>query len=235
MVGWIQVVPAQDRTDDRPISPPYIPEQGPPGSNQPFSYTDSPDPVCPSSSPDQFHPRQLSKYEQVTSPVQAFPSASARPPTPQMPPKRVEELMSEFSDFDSTHGGSVSPTHASFSRTAPAPKHQGHITVTELEDEVASASPSPRHTVSSPGPQVYYPPGAEFKQGGDTTPVQATSQQIHTSQHGDTPPKERKGKREADRERQGRRGEKKEEINRELQSFLSVCLCAVQHLVSSCE
>jgi len=219
---------SQDRTDDRPICPPYLPEQGPPGSNQPFSYSDSPDPVCPSSSPDQFHPRQSSKYEQVTSPVQAFPSASARPPTPQMPPKRVEELMSEFSDFDWTQGGSVSPTHASFSRAAPAPKHEGHITVTELEDQVGSGSPSPRHTVSSPpGPQVYYPPGAEFTQGGhtsDTTPVQVTSQEIHTSQHGDMEPKERKGKREADRERQGRRDRGEQGADKQGAAVIPICL-----------
>jgi len=57
-------------------SSPYQPLQGPPGSYQPFSYTETTDPRSPSPQPT----------------AVPFPSSSARPPTPQMPPKRVEEL-----------------------------------------------------------------------------------------------------------------------------------------------
>ena len=54
----------------------------------------------------------------------AFPNHQPRSGTPQSPPKRVEELMSEFQEFDTSHG-SVSPTPAMFS--APRPEVSEHL------------------------------------------------------------------------------------------------------------
>ena len=54
--------------------------------------------------------------------------------TPQSPPKKVEELMSEFQEFDTSHG-SVSPTPAMFSRPRPelAEQHDGPPRQIKLE------------------------------------------------------------------------------------------------------
>ena len=62
-------------------SSPYQPLQGPPGSYQPFSYTETTDSSRGGAPPPSPQPTAV-----------PFPSSSARPPTPQMPPKRVEEL-----------------------------------------------------------------------------------------------------------------------------------------------
>ena len=70
--------------------------------------------------PQQQQPSYYTKYSSAapSSPLPtsvAFPNHQPRSGTPQSPPKRVEELMSEFQEFDTSHG-SVSPTPAMFSR-----------------------------------------------------------------------------------------------------------------------
>ena len=110
----------------------------------------------------------------------AFPNHQPRSGTPQSPPKRVEELMSEFQEFDTSHG-SVSPTPAMFS--APRPEVSEHLDgpprqiKLEPQPKVGqhnkmqfkssyfscqiSPPPAPA-SVNQKGPEVYYPPGAEF-------------------------------------------------------------------------
>lgn len=99
-----------------------------------------------------------------------FPTQTHRSPTPQSPPKRVDELMSEFREFDSVHSGG-SPVPPMFSNNTT-------LEVTELPDgppqqprqdpEPEVRDPSPIKTpkqapVPAPkGPEVYYPPGSEF-------------------------------------------------------------------------
>ena len=88
--------------------------------------------------------------------------------------------MSEFQEFESVHSGS-SPTPPMFS---PSQKTQHSLEIAELPDGppcpsqqgrgepqpfVREASPPPPRSVNKAGPEVYYPPGAEF-----TKSVQAT-------------------------------------------------------------
>ena len=177
--------------EERAASP-YQPLQGPPGSYQPFSYTETTD-----SSRGGAPPRSPSPQPTAV----PFPSSSARPPTPQMPPKRVEELMSEFQEFDSTHGGSVSPAPAPFSvRPAAQPRQHGHVTVTELEDEPPKLQPSPprKPAASTPGPDVYYPP--EFT--NTSPPAVVATQEVHPVADGGSLALERKGRRERERRRE---------------------------------
>ena len=116
-----------------------------------------------------------------------------------MPPKRVEELMSEFQEFDSNHGGSVSPAPAPFTvRPAAQPRQHGHVTVTELEDEPPKPQPSPprKPAASTPGPDVYYPP--EFTNA--SPPAVIATQEVHPVADGGSLALERKGRRERRRE-----------------------------------
>jgi len=166
----------QQHQSERQIgsSPSY--HSGPPGSNQPFSYLPE---TSPPATPEQSY---YSKYSSskttpvpprdLSPPVSAvpFPSQTTRSPTPQSPPKRIDELMSEFREFDSVHSGG-SPVPPMFSNNST-------VEVTELPDgppqnfrqdpepEVRDPSPtkSPRQVpVPAPkGPDVYYPPGSEF-------------------------------------------------------------------------
>jgi len=174
-----------DRISPTPAFPPasspgpsFQPHQGIPGSNQPFSYTPAESP--PPQSPDLGQPSYYSKYNssKVTSkttidtnpPSVAFPSQTPRSPTPQMPPKRVDELMSEFHEFDTAHSGG-SPTPPMFSKPKP---NNSTVVVTELPDEppqhvrldpvphVHEPSPPKSAPAAPKGPDVYYPPGSEF-------------------------------------------------------------------------
>lgn len=176
----------EDRISPTPAFPPasspgptFQPQQGLPGSNQPFSYTATESPP-PSYSPDLGPPSYYTKYNSSkttsrsqtdsTPPAVAFPSQTARSPTPQMPPKRIDDLMSEFHEFDSVHSGG-SPTPPMFSKPKP---NNSTVVVTELPDEppqhvrldpvphIHEPSP-PKAAPSGPkGPDVYYPPGSEF-------------------------------------------------------------------------
>ena len=162
--------------------------QGPPGSYQPFSYTQEQEPHVPRA---------------ASPPSQPFPSSTARPPTPQMPPKRVDELMSEFHEFDSVHGGSVSPAPAPFS-TRPAAPHP-HVTVTELEDEPPRPAPAPVRAPAptTPGPEVYYPPGSSSFQPRPAAVV--AEQQAHPVADGGSLALDRK-RRERDKRRDREEG-----------------------------
>lgn len=151
----------------------YQPAPGPPGSGQPFNYTT--DPAPSSHSPDLSQPSYYTKYNSVkqTSKSQdvktvPFPRQQTRSPTPQNPPKRIDELMSEFQEFDSVNKGG-SPTPAMFSKSG-----NSTVEVTELPDGPPTKSrfePTPVIREPSPpkpkpaapaGPAIYYPPGAEF-------------------------------------------------------------------------
>jgi len=170
--------------------PSFQPHQGLPGSNQPFSYTSNESP--PSYSPDLGPTSYYTKYNSSKStsrsqtdsnpPPVAFPSQAARSPTPQMPPKRIDELMSEFHEFDSVHSGG-SPTPPMFSKPKP---NNSTVVVTELPDEppqhvkldptphVREPSP-PKAAPSGPkGPDVYYPPGSEFTKAAPAPVVHPT-------------------------------------------------------------
>ena len=185
----------------------YQPAAGPPGSGQPFTYAvDSPDLAQPPSAAASYYTKYSSVKQTSTTSTNnsavsssrggqlpdrsavPFPHQQARSPTPQSPPKRVEELMSEFRDFDSAHGGGGSPTPPMFTHARAPANTTNTVVVTELPDEVdeEAAQPSDRsrqqHSAASQrlrddaspprglpkaasgtkGPDVYYPPGADF-------------------------------------------------------------------------
>jgi len=109
----------------------------------------------------------------------AFPNHQPRSQTPQMPPKRVEELMSEFHEFDTSHSGG-SPTPPMFSKPKntqfevqeiPDGPPQQHVKLDPRPHvrEVSPPAPAAPKSVNQKGPEVYYPPGSEF-----TKSVQAT-------------------------------------------------------------
>jgi hypothetical protein len=118
-----------------------------------------------------------------------FPHQQARSPTPQSPPKRVDELMSEFREFESVHGGGGSPTPPMFTSGARPPGNSlTAVASDQMEDEEeksgrpppagqrlrddASPPRGPSTTTSGPtkGPAVYYPPGADFGKTAAATP-----------------------------------------------------------------
>ena len=87
----------------------------------------------------QAQPSYYTKYSSAapSSPLPtsvAFPNHQPRSGTPQSPPKRVDELMSEFQEFD-TSLGSVSPTPAMFSRPEVTEQYDGPPVQTKLEPE----------------------------------------------------------------------------------------------------
>merc|ERR1712198_747302 len=143
-------------------------------------------PQPPQQPPQQPQPAYYTKYNssKPSSPLPtsvSFPNHQPRAQTPQMPPKRVEELMSEFHEFDVGHSGS-SPTPPMF---APKPK-PSQMEISELPDgpsssthvkldpqpHVREVSPPPPKSVNQKGPAVYYPP--EFTKSPETKSVQAT-------------------------------------------------------------
>ncbi len=183
-------------------SPAYQPAAGPPGSGQPFTY------AVDSSLPDQsgaasyyakYSSAKTASSTSTTTTNRAGPSLdrvgssfphqpAARSPTPQSPPKRVDDLMSEFREFESVHGGGGSPTPPMFApssasrqptATTTAASKNSTVVVTELADEederparlthqrpredAAAADSGPAAASGGPkGPAVYYPPGADF-------------------------------------------------------------------------
>ena len=164
----------------------FQPAPGPPGSGQPFTYTNEPAPPAPSKSPDLSQPSYYTKYNSVkqvntttttNNRTVPFPNQpTARSPTPQSPPKQIDELMSEFHEFDSVHKGG-SPTPAMFFKPG-----NSTVEVTELPDEPPNQvrldptpvvrEPTPPKADPAPavpkGPQIYYPPGAEFSKAEPT-------------------------------------------------------------------
>ena len=129
----------------------YQPAAGPPGSGQPFTYAvDSPDLAQPPSAAASYYTKYSSVKQTSTTSTNnsavsssrggqlpdrsavPFPHQQARSPTPQSPPKRVEELMSEFRDFDSAHGGGGSPTPPMFTHARAPANTTNTVVVTEL-------------------------------------------------------------------------------------------------------
>ena len=190
--------PGQAGYPGQPGPATYQPAPGPPGSGQPFAYT--PEPPM-STSPDPISSSSYSKYSSVKQtstttnnrsqlngnvsppPVVVFPQQppANRSATPQNPPKRIDDLMSEFQEYDSG-AKSGSPTPAMFFK----PQNPS-VVVTELPDQppavgvsehnpvIREPSPPPgsmsqEPIVSVKGPGVYYPPGAEFKRAEPAEP-----------------------------------------------------------------
>jgi hypothetical protein len=150
----------------------------------------------------------VSGREPLDRPAVTFPHQQARSPTPQSPPKRVEELMSEFREFESAHGGGGSPTPPMFGNvrpTAGSSNNNTTVVVTELPDGEDETQPDRRHLpaaaasqrlrddVSPPrgpagaagtkGPEVYYPPGADFGKTAAARPVADGGSQTVDGQH----------------------------------------------------
>jgi len=150
--------------------------------------------------PQQQQPSYYTKYSSAapSSPLPtsvAFPNHQPRSGTPQSPPKRVEELMSEFQEFE-CGGGSSGPA-SSFPRAgvevtelADGPHH---VTL-DPEPQVREVSPPPARTANTKGPDVYYPPGAEF-----TKSVQAS----HPVADGGSMSLQEKGRGERRRQERG--------------------------------
>merc|ERR1712064_175989 len=97
----------------------------------------------------------------------SFPNHQPRAQTPQMPPKRVEELMSEFHEFDVGNSGS-SPTPPMFapkqkpnpmeiSELPDGPSSSHHVKL-DPQPHVREVSPPAPKSVNQKGPDVYYPP-----------------------------------------------------------------------------
>ncbi len=180
-------------------SPAYQPAAGPPGSGQPFTYAVDSSPPDQSGAASYYAKYSSAKTTSSTSTTttnragppldrvgSSFPhQPAARSPTPQSPPKRVDDLMSEFREFESVHGGGGSPTPPMFapssaSRQQPtttAASKNSTVVVTELADEederparlthpprenAAAVDSGPAASGGPKGPAVYYPPGADF-------------------------------------------------------------------------
>ena len=149
------------------IQPSDIIQSPSPDLSQPSNYT-----KCHSS-----HSRNMIQADQDPPPV-PFPTQTAPSPTPQSLPKQVDELMSEFNEFDTGGGSSFSNYQFMFNSTAK-PAKSSSVVVTELPDEPPPArinpavpapiihhpSPPRLKTESRKGPEVYYPSGADFAGG----------------------------------------------------------------------
>jgi len=216
----------------------YQPASGPPGSGQPFTYTDQPTSPAlnqpsfsppPSTTPEPNYYAKYSSTKQQTTRSQdtrtavPFPHQSAHSPTPQNPPKRVDELMSEFQEFDSVHKGG-SPTPAMFCKPS-----NSTLEVTELPDgpplqarlEPEIRKPdSPPAAVQPPpskeGPKVYYPPGSEFTKAEPTPRPAADCGSMSLEGGG-------KGKAKASRER-AERGRYEDGENKQGAAVIPICL-----------
>jgi len=127
--------------------------------SSPVSPTPAPAPVSPTPDPAPAYYAKYASAKPVDPPAVSFPAVQpARSPTPQSPPKRVEELMSEFREFDrSSPGGS--PGRGS---PAPAPASFATPSSARLEPAVRAPVVEPAPVPAPAGPEVYYPPGMEF-------------------------------------------------------------------------
>eukprot|EP00088_Acartia_fossae_P044038 TRINITY_DN4667_c0_g1_i9.p1 TRINITY_DN4667_c0_g1~~TRINITY_DN4667_c0_g1_i9.p1 ORF type:complete len:627 (-),score=215.50 TRINITY_DN4667_c0_g1_i9:893-2773(-) len=192
--------PSSQATYTPPPSINYQPSGGGQGGGYPQPEPDlpparSPDLVQPARSPEVPQPNYYTKFSSVKQSTSStstdkqgmrFPTTSARSPTPQNMPKQVDELMSEFHEFDSTVSKSVSPKPMFSKPATPI------VQVTGPPSDREPSLPSPAPVVRDPsppkpiapapatsnikGPGVYYPPGHEFskqesKQAATTTVV----------------------------------------------------------------
>merc|ERR1712038_2062904 len=110
----------------------------------------------------------------------SFPASGTPTKYTQTPPKRVDELMTELSEFDP----SIQPT--GFIEPTGPPKT--HVTETMYTSKATtesdfgggrnyrdrSASPPAKPQPSTPGPAVYYPPGEIFSSKGNYDSLQSS-------------------------------------------------------------
>merc|ERR1711953_1508438 len=105
----------------------------------------------------------------------SFPSCPSpspnRGPSIQTPPKKVDDLMTELSEFDPSiqHTGFKEPVAPARSKYSSSQQHQFSSSVhhdEELDSRYKKREPSPIRPVQQPaapsGPAVYYPPGELF-------------------------------------------------------------------------
>lgn len=137
-----------------------------------------------------------SNYSSAQGPPASFPTcpspSPAGRPTLQTPPKRVDDLMTELSEFD------PSIQHTSFNEQAihssnTRHQHQTRSVEREEENRIISSrrEPSPVKPAvkqpSTPGPAVYYPPGELFSSSrtdggnGNNCPPAAAASEISAS------------------------------------------------------
>jgi len=119
-----------------------------------------------------YHSAQ-SHQSQGSGPV-SFPTKDCAPrigvSRTQSPPKRVDELMTELSEFDSTihHTGFVEPAER------PSPPRTKYREPSPEPYRPAPREASPvRKQQSTPGPAVYYPPGGDMFSASKSKPIDA--------------------------------------------------------------
>ncbi len=96
----------------------------------------------------------------------SFPSTPPSRPAPhtQTPPKRVDQLMTELSEFDSSIQDTRFAEPPGAGRRDPSPDRYRPPAAATHRDPSPERRASPvRPQQSTPGPAVYYPPGEMFK------------------------------------------------------------------------
>ena len=130
-----------------------------------------------------YHSAQ-SHQSQGSGPV-AFPTKDCAPrigvSRTQSPPKRVDELMTELSEFDSSihHTGFVEPAERP---SPPRTKYREPSPEPYRPPPPREASPV-RKQQSTPGPAVYYPPGDMYSASKSKTTTDAGPVVLETTQH----------------------------------------------------
>merc|ERR1712061_979361 len=182
-------------------SSPYNPDRGSPAPGPPPRSDLSPSDGTPTgvSYYTKYHSTHTHHSQQgndTTGAPITFPTNGSPTKLQQNPPKRVDELMTELSEFDP----SIQPT-GFIEPTGPPKSHiteTSYTTKTTTESDFGSgrnyrdrsASPPVKPQPSTPGPAVYYPPGEIFASKGKydsldnnaTTPKQpAATPVVHAS------------------------------------------------------
>merc|ERR1712223_1409183 len=110
----------------------------------------------------------------------SFPASGTPTKYTQTPPKRVDELMTELSEFDPSiqPTGFIEPT----GQPKPHVTEASYVSKSTTENDFGSgrnyrdrsASPPAKPQPSTPGPAVYYPPGEIFTSKGNYDSLQSS-------------------------------------------------------------
>merc|ERR1712226_739309 len=181
-------------------SSPYNPDRGSPAPGPPPRRDLSPSDGTPTgvSYYTKYHSTHTHHSQQgndTTGAPITFPTNGSPTKLQQNPPKRVDELMTELSEFDP----SIQPT-GFVEPTGPPKSHiteTSYSTKTTTENDFGgarnfrdrSASPPVKPQPSTPGPAVYYPPGEIFASSkgkydsldNNATPKPAATPVVHAS------------------------------------------------------
>merc|ERR1739846_15136 len=157
-------------------SSPYSPDRGSPAPAAPTRSQHTPNDGTPTgvSYYAKYHSAHTHHSQQSDSngaPI-TFPTNGTPTKYTQTPPKRVDDLMTELSEFDP----SIQPT-GFIEPTGPPKSHAtetSYVSKSTTENDFGgarnyrerSASPPPKPQASTPGPAVYYPPGEIFTSKG---------------------------------------------------------------------